>query len=194
MNIKKLLGESYKEDLTTQELIELLEKVEEPKDNSLELSKLKSAMDKASSEAADYKKKYKSLVDEQTLQNEEKEESIKAMQEELASAKKQLSVIENAKQMLALGYSDEQATKAANALAEGKLTEVFKIQKEVMDGKIKAVQEQGLKAMKEPLAQGSEAVTSITPEQFNKMGYSERTELFKNDPDTYAKLTNNGGN
>ena len=56
MNIKDLLGNKYKEGMTLEEIETALADVEMPTDSSAEVERLKTALSKSNSEAADYKK------------------------------------------------------------------------------------------------------------------------------------------
>lgn len=56
MNYKALLGDSYKEGMTADEIVSALEKVADP---NAEVEKLRNAVTKANGEAAEYKKQLK---------------------------------------------------------------------------------------------------------------------------------------
>ena len=57
MKLNELLGDSFKEGMTVEEIAAALEKVEMPKDQSAEIASLRETISKKNSEAADWKKK-----------------------------------------------------------------------------------------------------------------------------------------
>ena len=56
MKIKDLLKDAYKEGMTIEEIESALEGIEMPTDMTGEVDRLKNALSKSNSEAADYKK------------------------------------------------------------------------------------------------------------------------------------------
>ena len=56
MNIKDLLKDAYKEGMTLEDVENALKDIDLPTDNSAEIDRLKNALSKSNSEAADYKK------------------------------------------------------------------------------------------------------------------------------------------
>ena len=78
---------------------------EEPKapDNS-EITKLKAALSKANSEAADWKRQFRDKQSETERAEAERAENEKAMQEELASLRRGKVVDEYAKRCMGMGY------------------------------------------------------------------------------------------
>ena len=56
MNIKDLLKDAYKEGMTVEDIENALKDIDLPTDNSAEIDRLKTALSKSNSEAADYKK------------------------------------------------------------------------------------------------------------------------------------------
>ena len=56
----------------------------------------------------------------------------------------------------------------------------------IVENKIAGEKSELLKAMPKP--QGGSSSSTITKEQFDKMNYNERVELFNKDPETYNKF------
>ena len=110
--------EPEKKEPTTQELM-------------LEMAKLKRAVDKASSEAAEYKKKWRESLSETEKASREKAEAEAKKEEEFESMKKQLKVNEYTENFMALGYSKDLAKQAATAQVDGDTETLFKIQSDV---------------------------------------------------------------
>ena len=119
MDIKELLGDSYKDGMTVEEFTEALKGVEMPKDQSAEIENLKKRISEVNSEAADWKNKYRSTLDESTKKQQEAEEQAKKDREELQNLRKITAIAGYKASYLAMGYSEELAADTANALFEG---------------------------------------------------------------------------
>ena len=120
------------EDMTAEQKLEAVLNYEVEATNTEE-TKYKNLLNKANSEAAEYKRKLKELQ-EQKLTDEEKakierEESERALREENEALKKAQKLSEYKANYLANGYNDELATKTAEALLNGDMTTVFANQK-----------------------------------------------------------------
>ena len=87
-------------------------------DNSTE-SKLKEALSKANSDAAEWKKKYRATLDDAKRAEEERAEKDKEREEELATLRKERQIDKLTAQYLAAGYSSELASASAKAQADG---------------------------------------------------------------------------
>jgi len=97
----------------------------------VEMAKLKRAVDKATSEAAEYKKKWRDSLSETEQINLEKAEAEAKKEEEFEAMKKQLKVNEFTENFMALGYSKDLAKQAATAQVDGDTETLFKIQSDV---------------------------------------------------------------
>ena len=80
-----------------------------------ENKRMKKAFDKASSEAADYKKQLMATKSDAEKLSIEKAERDAALKEELEMLRKESKVNKYAKSFMACGYTEEMATKAAEA-------------------------------------------------------------------------------
>lgn len=156
----------------------------------IENAKLKRASDKATHEAADYKRQLreKQSVDEIAIQEKaekeaEREERFKAMERELSINKLE-------KNFVLLGYSEEQANKAATAQVDGDVDILFKLQQEVMAAQIKTKEAEWIKSRPETNVGVGGETTTVTKEEFNKMGYSARRDFKEKYPETYKKYVN----
>lgn len=149
-------------------------------------AKLKKTLDKASSEANEYKKKWKSTQTQAEQEAMEKEEEDKRVREELASLKRENEINKQAKSYLALGYSEEDAIKCSEALLDGNTDELFKIQKKFLEEQALAVKSNKQKSMSNPPSGNGN--NEVTKEQFQKMNWKQRQELYNKDKDTYNKL------
>lgn len=186
MNIKDLLGNAYKEGMTAEEITAALEKVSPPEDNSTELEKLKTALSKSNSEAADYKKQLraKQTEDEATKQKEQEE------REELQSKYEQLlhktSVSDNKAKLLAVGYDEKLADETAEAMVNGELDKVFVNQKKHLEAFEKKVRAEVLKDTPKPIDDGNGK--TMTLEKLRGMTVQERLDYSTANPEEYKTL------
>lgn len=151
-----------------------------------DMAKMKKALDKSSSEASEYKKKWKSTQTEAEQKAIEKEEEDKQVREELNKLKRENEINKQAKNYLGLGYSEEDATKFSEALYDGNTDEMLRIQKKVMEEKALAIKSDAQKSMSNPPSGNGNK--TITKEQFQKMNWKEKQELYTKDRATYDKL------
>lgn len=120
------------------------EKKEEPKNEPsiqelmVEIAKLKRERDRASSEAADYKKKFRATQTEKEVMDAEKAEAQAKRDEEFEAMKRELNINRITKNYMALGYPAELAEKAATADVDNDSETRFKIQAQVDAEKKKA--------------------------------------------------------
>ena len=156
-------------------------------DALVEIAKLKRASDKNASEAAEFKKKWKASLSEQEAASMEKAEKEAAKDEELAMLRRENQINKYAKGFLALGYNEAQANQAATAQYDGDTDTLFKIQSSVQDSIIKAKEAEWLKSRPQVNVGAAGEQTTVTQEQFDKMGYLELNEFQKKFPETYKQ-------
>lgn len=169
---------------TEESIAERLAKLE------LENKKLKSSVDKASSEAADYKKRWKATQSEAEQRAIEKAEEEAAKDERIKRLERENAINNLAKSFMALGYSEDNANEAAEAQYDNDTDTLFKLQKSHMDNIKATIKEDLMKSMPKPPV-GSEEGTTITADQFGSMGYLEKLDFKKKYPETYKKYTQN---
>ena len=95
------------------------------KDLQAQLAKQKKATDNASSDAADWKKKYNSTLSEAQRIEAERAEEEKKLREENEALKRDKTIGTYSNRALALGYDADLATKTAEAMANGDMNAVF---------------------------------------------------------------------
>lgn len=191
MNIKDLLKDSYKDGMTLEEIEQALADIELPSDSASEVEKLKAALSKSNSEAADFKKQLRAKMSEDEAAKQKEAEEREKLQSDYDALLRKVTVSENKAKLLALGYDETLASETAEAMAKGEMDKVFVNQKKHLEAVEKKVRADVLKDTPKP-APGSGANGEITQEQFDAMGYSERLKVFNENPETYNKL--NGGN
>lgn len=190
MNIKDLLKDAYKKGMTVEEIETALAGIELPTDNSAEIERLKNALSKSNSEAADFKKRLREKMTADEIKAKEDAEKQEKLQSDYDALVKKVTISENKAKLLALGYEDKLATETAEAMANGELDKVFANQKKHLEAVEKKIRQDILKDTPKP--DGGNTGTTITKEQFDAMGYTERLKVFNENPEIYKEYT--GGN
>lgn len=152
-----------------------------------ENKRMKKAFDKASSEAADYKKQLMATKSDAEKLSIEKAERDAALKEELEMLRRESKVNKYAKSFMACGYTEEMATKAAEAQYSGDTDELFRIQKLHTDNMAKQIRADIMKSMPAP-ATGNDDEVHLTQEQFDKMSYLELKDLYEKHPEIYKRF------
>lgn len=155
----------------------------------LENAKLKKLQEKAASEAADYKKKYNATLTDAQKAAQQKAEKEAERQEQFDKLLKENTVNKLSKNFLKLGYPEDKAEEAANAQYDGDTETLFRIQSEVQESLIKQKEAEWLKSRPVVTTGAGDEKTTVTREQFNKMGYSKRVEFKQKYPETYKSYT-----
>lgn len=153
----------------------------------VENRRLKTNLDKASSEAADWKKKFKSTQTESEQRAIEKAELEAQKDERLKALERENQLYKFTKQYMGLGYSEEMAEKCANAQIDGDQEELFKLQAKFLENKEKELRASIMKSI--PSAPTGNESPQITKEEFSKMGYKEMLEFKQKYPETFKKFT-----
>ena len=155
----------------------------------VENEKLKRAQEKAASDAADWKKKYNATLTDAQKAAQEKAEKEAERQEQFDKLLKENTVNKLSKNFLKLGYPEDKAEEAANAQYDGDTETLFRIQSEVQENLIKQKEAEWLKSRPVVTTGAGDEKTTVTREQFNKMGYSKRVEFKQKYPETYKSYT-----
>ena len=113
-----------------------------------EVEKLKSALSKANSDAADWKRQFREKQSEQERAEAERAEREKAALEELTALKKERMIDKLEKQYLTVGYSAELAAQSAKAQADGDTESVLKYQMAYLEQKTKDIEAAALSNQK----------------------------------------------
>jgi len=191
MNLRTLLGESFREDLTVDELLKLaegLDYVDPTKVIDLDAyNRLKSANDANSKEAKEWKQKYNSTLGEQEQKALEAQESIESMKAELEALRVENNIMNYTNNFLASGYSEDLAKSTATALANGDMDTVFKNQKKFATQIEKQVKNDALKETKKPQG-GSENDTKLTKKDIMNMSLADHTKFARENPDDYKSI------
>lgn len=186
MDIKALLGDTYKEGMTLTEIETALAAVELPTDNT-EIERLKAAVSKSNSEAAELKKQLRTKMSEDEVAKLKDAEDREKLQSDYNALLKKVTVSENKAKLLGIGYDDKLADETAEAMANGELEKVFTNQKKHMENLEKKIRADVLRETPKP-APGGDGVKGITQEQFDAMGYTERLKVFNEQPEIYKEF------
>ena len=113
---------------------------EVPKPSTDEAEKLKAALSKANSEAAEWKRQFREKQTEAERAEAERAEKEKAVEEELRGLRRDKTVSGYVAQCLALGYEKELALKAAEAMADNDAAAILACQQEFLEAKQKELE------------------------------------------------------
>jgi hypothetical protein len=152
--LSDLLGAAYKEGMTEEEISTALETVGQG--NDAEVTRLKTALSKANSEAADYKKQLRSKQsDDEAAAATQKEEHDKLLKEN-EDLKRSMALSERKGKLLAIGYDEALATETATAMVDGDMDKVLANQGKYLEVQKKNILADQMKKTPRPAA-GSES-------------------------------------
>jgi hypothetical protein len=190
MNIKDLLKDAYKEGMTLDDINAALEGIELPTDNSAEVERLRNALSKSNSEAADYKKQLREKMSAEELKAKEDAEKWDELIKERDALLREKTIAGHKANYLALGYEEKLAAETAEAMANGELDKVFANQKKHIEAVEKKVRADVMKVTPRP--EGGTGSETMTKEKFSKMSIAEQHKYSVEHPEEYKKLY--GGN
>ena len=130
-------------DMSAEDKLKALEEYEfetpSPKEND-EVTKLKAALSKANSDAAEWKRQFREKQTEAERAEAERKEHEAAVEDELRTLRRDKSVSGYVAQYLALGYTQELALKAAEATADNDAATIMSCQQEYIEAKTKELE------------------------------------------------------
>ena len=149
--------------------------------------KAKRERDKASSEAAEFKRKYRESLSEVEQANMEKAEREAAREEEFKALKREVEINRLEKTYLAMGWTADEASRMATAEADGDMDAKLKVMTEAQERQKKDL-EKNILASYGNVNVGASGSSTVTPEQFEKMSLAERSNLFRENKAEYDRL------
>lgn len=173
------------ENMSAEEKLAALEAMDIP-----DVDKMKSALDKATSEAAGYKKQLRERMSEDEAKAARDAEEREKVMAELEQLRAEKVVDQYTTKFLALGYDEKLARETASALAAGDTEVVFKNYSKFIVDREKALKAEILKATPTPPA--GDGAEKISKEDIQKMSLAERQKFFRENPDQYKEIY--GGN
>ena len=152
-------------EMTAEDKLKALEEfeIETPKDNSDEINKLKASLSKANSDAAEWKRQFREKQSEQERAEAERAEREKAVEDELRTLRRDKTVSGYVAQCLALGYNNELALRAAEAMADNDAATILACQQDFLVAKQKELEANALN--KQPSLSVGAPPTSATAEK-----------------------------
>jgi hypothetical protein len=164
-------------EMTAEEQIAALLAYEVENDTS-EIENYKKMLNKASSEAADWKRKHNALLSEEEKAKAEAEEERQRKADEFAEMQKRLNDLETEKtvalyqtKLVSMGYNADLASATAKALSEGKMNEVFANMAQHLDAKEKILRTEILKGTPTPDVGGSGSISMTKEDIYKKDEY-----------------------
>lgn len=173
------------QDMTAEEKLAALEGFEY-EDNFAELEKHKNLLSKANGEAAEFKKKYNSLLDDEKKKQEEEKEEREKILEELETLRKEKKVASYGAKLISQGFDEKLAVKAANALADGDMETYFDCHKKHSEAYRKKIEAELISNTGSLNEGGSGEGMSL--EKLRKMSQEERLKFSEEHPEEYSKL------
>ena len=181
----KINIENY-DSMTPEEKLAALEAYDPEKDGFVS----RSVFDKASSEAASYKKQLREKQSDEEAKAAKDAEDRAALMARLEELEREKAVNGYVNSYLAMGYDEKTAKSSAEALANGDMATVFANQKAHNENREKALRAELLKETPPPA--GGNPDNGMTIEQLRKMSAKERYEFSVSNPEQYKTLY--GGN
>lgn len=152
-----------------------------------ELAKAKRERDKISSEAAEYKKKWRESLSEVEAANMEKAEKEAAREEEFNRLKRENEINRLEKTYLAMGWTTDEASRMAVAEVDNDFDSKMRVLSEAQERQKKEM-EKTILASYGNVNVGATGSTSYTVEQFGKMSIAERSKLYSENREEYNRL------
>ena len=173
--------------LSVEERLAELEKQLSERDNALaeaerKNAKLKSTMDVKLKELGEMTKRERERM---TAEERERKE-IEEIKEQNAMLLKEREIVGEERRFIQSGCDEELASEGARALIDADYDALFSVFGKMLDNKAAVEKSELLKTMPKP--QGGSSSSTMTQEQFNKLGYKELKELKEKDPETYNKF------
>lgn len=158
------------------------------KDLQTQLERSKQAYNTASTDAADWKRKFRDTQDEATRKEADRNEEMENLKKKVAEFERASVVATNKAAFIAMGYSEELAGKKAEALADNDIVGAMQVEKDFIAWHDKELKSASLRNMTTP-ASGFQNEATITKEKFKNMSIRERTQLRAEHPEIYDEMT-----
>lgn len=126
-------------EMTAEDKLKALEEFEfeapVPKGDGDEVTRLKNALSKANSDAAEWKRQFREKQTEAERAEAERQERERAIEDELRTLRRDKTVSGYVASCLALGYDKELANRAAEAMADNDAAAIMACQQEFLEAK-----------------------------------------------------------
>lgn len=171
------------ESMTAEEKLAALEAMDIPEPDN---ARLKELLDRANSEAANYKKQLREKMSQDEQKAAQQEEEMAAVREELETLRQEKAITDLTKRWMGIGYSEELATATAKASAAGDMDVVFKNHAKFLADREKAIKAEMLKQTPTPPA--GDGDKKMTKEDFSKMTLAEKQKFATENPEAYKEI------
>lgn len=151
--LSDLLGSAYKEGMTEDEISTALQTVGQG--NEAEINRLKAALSKANSEAADYKKQLRTKQTDDEAAEAERKANMEKLTQENADLKRSIALSEKKAKLLGMGYDEQLVDSTATAMVDGDMDTVMANQSKYLEAQKKVILADKMKKTPRP-AGGSE--------------------------------------
>ena len=178
--------EGYAE-MTAEQKLAALEGFEMP-DADLSGFVRKDLLERANSEAANYKKQLREKMSQDEQAAAQAAETLKAMQDELDSLRREKQVTELSKRWMGVGYGEELATATAKAMADGNMDQLFKNLASYLSDRDKALKAELLKSTPTPPPATDVNAGVMKKEDFLKLDLIAKQKFAKEHPEEYASF------
>ena len=158
-------------EMSAEEKLKALEEFEfeTPKPATDEAEKLKAALSKANSEAAEWKRQFREKQTEAERAEAERTEREKAVEEELRGLRRDKTVSGFVAQCLALGYDKDLALRAAEAMADNDAATIFACQQDFLESKKKELEAAALNKQPTITAGSPPTAKQVDNDKYNQM-------------------------
>lgn len=173
MDVKALLGDSYKEGMTVEELLSALESVQVPEDKNL-----RDSITKLSKENADKKR-----------ENKTQATTIEELQNQLTALQRENTISKHTSSFMDMGYDKEAALVSATALADGDVSTLMEQQSKFLQGYQARVRADLMKETPAPAAGRPKMdPASMTKEAFTRLTLAEKQQFASENPEEYKSM------
>jgi hypothetical protein len=193
MNLKELLGDAYREDMTLEEVEQALKDLNLVDPSTLPKSVSKEVFDKTASELARYKRELKELQEKNMTAEEKLKLELEKAAEAQAKYAKELSKLRATEIFVTAGLSEEDYTPLIDIVVseDEELTKIrAKSMVDVIASQKKAVE----KAVKAELLKGTpkpetgEPSKNMTLDDFRKMSLMDKQKFARENPELYQSI------
>ncbi len=143
----------------------------------------KELLDKATSEAAGYKKQLRERMTEEEAAKEKAAEELAAAMQELETLRAEKAVSEYTAQFMGIGYDETLAKATATALQKGDVTAMFKNHAKFVADREKTLRAELLKSTPTPPA--GDGDKGVTKDVFKKMSLVDKQKFATENPEQY---------
>ena len=193
MNLKELLGDAYREDMTVEEVEQALKDLNLVDPSTLPKSVSKEVFDKTASELARYKRELKELQEESMTAEEKLKLELEKATEAQAKYAKELSKLRATEIFVTAGLSEEDYTPLIDIVVSED-EEVTKVRAKSMVDVIASQKKAVEKTVKAELLKGTpkpepgEPFKPMTLDDFRKMSLMDKQRFARENPELYQEI------